>query len=90
MPVILVVFSFNDGVLATESILESRSLAEKLGPLNAHPLKNFCICAPGFTRRMYDRSSKHLIPDHLKFWNENEFSVNKISDKFATSFALVG
>ena len=30
---------------------------------------------------------KHLIPDHLNFLNENQFPVNKISDKFATSFA---
>ena len=33
---------------------------------------------------------KHLIPGHLNFWNENKFPVNKISDKFATSFAQVG
>ena len=44
----------------------------------------------GLTRSIYDRSSKHLIPDHLNFWNENKFPVNKISDKFATSFAQVG
>ena len=33
---------------------------------------------------------KQLIPDHLKFWNENKFSVNKIYDKISTSFAQVG
>ena len=33
---------------------------------------------------------KHLIPDHLNFWNENKFPVNKISDKFATSFGQGG
>ena len=33
---------------------------------------------------------KHLIPDHLNFWNENEFLVNKVSDEFATSFVQVG
>ena len=33
---------------------------------------------------------KHLIPDHLNFWNENKFPVNKIFHKFATSFAQVG
>ena len=33
---------------------------------------------------------KHLIPDYLNFWNENKFPMNKISDKFATSFAQVG
>ena len=33
---------------------------------------------------------KHSIPDHLNFWNENEFLVNKVSDKFATSFVQVG
>ena len=32
---------------------------------------------------------KQLIPGHLNFWNENKFGVNKISDKFATSFAQV-
>ena len=33
---------------------------------------------------------KQLIPGHLNFWNEKKFGVNKISDKFATSFAQVG
>ena len=33
---------------------------------------------------------KQLIPGHLNFWNENKFGVNKVSDKFATSFAQVG
>ena len=28
---------------------------------------------------------KHLMQDHLHFWNENKFPVNK----FSTSFALV-
>ena len=44
----------------------------------------------GFTRRIYDRLQKLLIPDHLNFWNEKKFPVNKISDKFATNFAQVG
>ena len=37
LPVILVVFSLNHGVLATESVWKVGPSWKKLGPLNAHP-----------------------------------------------------
>ena len=54
------------------------------------PNKGEPIPYMGFTRRIYTCLQKQLIPGHLNFWNENKFGVNKISDKFATSFAQVG
>ena len=54
------------------------------------PNKGEPIPYMGFTRRIYAGLQKHLILDHLNCWNENKFPVNKISDKFATSFAHVG
>ena len=54
------------------------------------PNKGEPIPYMGFTRRIYDLSSKTIDTRSFKLWNENKFGVNKISDKFATSFAQVG
>ena len=43
----------------------------------------------GLPEELMTGLQKHLIPDHSNYWNEIKFPVNKISDKFATSFAEV-
>ena len=53
------------------------------------PNKGEPIPYMGFTRRIYDRSSKTLDTRSFKLWNENEFLVHKVSDKFSTSFVQV-